>query len=67
MTPAEFITKWKRVKLSERSACQSHFVDLCKVLNQKSPTDADPDGTFYTFERGLKDSEGAQGWADVWL
>jgi hypothetical protein len=28
MTPAEFIAKWKRVTLTERSARQSHFNDL---------------------------------------
>jgi len=31
MTPQEFITKWKRANLSERSACQQHFLDLCDV------------------------------------
>jgi len=67
MTPADFIAKWKRSQLSERSACQQHFLDLCEVLNQPKPAAADPVGAFYTFERGLRDAEGKQGWADVWF
>jgi hypothetical protein len=66
MTPVEFIKKWKPVTLSERSACHSHFIDLCKLLGQPAPTDSDPEGTWYTFERGAQKSEGGHGWADVW-
>lgn len=67
MTPQEFISKWQRVTLSERSACQQHFLDLCDLLKQPKPAAADPEGAWYTFERGLKDNEGDQGWADVWM
>jgi len=28
MTPQEFIAKWKKAQLSERSAAQQHFLDL---------------------------------------
>jgi type II restriction/modification system DNA methylase subunit YeeA len=66
MTPQEFITKWQRANLSERSACQQHFLDLCDLLGQAKPAEADPDGTFYTFERGVSKTGGEQGWADVW-
>ncbi len=34
MTPQEFIAKWRRANLSERSACQQHFLDLCEILDQ---------------------------------
>src|SRR6202158_98065 len=67
MTPHEFIAKWKPVELSERSACQQHFLDLCDVLGQPKPAAADPDGAFYTFERGVRKTGGEQGWADVWM
>jgi hypothetical protein len=67
MTPHEFIAKWQRVNLSERSACQQHFLDLCELLDQPKPAAADPDGQFYTFERGVKKTEGGDGWADVWM
>ncbi len=67
MTPQEFIAKWQRANLSERSACQQHFLDLCELLGQPKPAAADPDGAWYTFERGVTKSEGGQGWADVWM
>lgn len=66
MTPLEFIAKWKASTLKERSASQSHFNDLCRLLGEPTPTDADPDGTWYTFERGARKTGGGDGWADVW-
>lgn len=53
MTPQEFIAKWKRAELSERSAAQQHLLDLCEVLGQRKPADADPEGAWYTFERAV--------------
>ena len=67
MTPQEFIAKWQDVTLSERSACQQHFLDLCEVLGQPKPAAADPTGAWYTFERGVEKADGGDGWADVWL
>ena len=67
MTPQEFVAKWKPANLSERSACQQHFLDLCDVLGQPKPAAADPEGAFYTFERGVSKTGGGQGWADVWF
>ena len=67
MTPAQFIAKWQAVNLSERSACQQHFLDLCELLAQPKPADADPDGSWYCFEKGVKKTEGGDGWADVWM
>jgi type II restriction/modification system DNA methylase subunit YeeA len=67
MTPQEFIAKWKRANLAERSAAQQHFLDLCEMLNQPKPASADPDGAWYTFERGVNKVDGGKGWADVWM
>ena len=67
MTPQQFITKWQRVQLSERSASQQHFLDLCELLEQPKPAAADPDGAFYRFECGVKKTGGGDGWADVWM
>ena len=50
MTPQEFIQKWQRVPLSERSACQQYFLEL---LGQPKPAAADLEGAWYTFERGV--------------
>lgn len=67
MTPQQFVAKWQAVELSERSACQQHFLDLCELLGQPKPAEADPEGAWYTFERGVRKSEGGSGWADVWM
>jgi hypothetical protein len=44
--------------LKERSASQSHFIDLCRLVGQPTPTEADPKGDFYTFERGAEKTAG---------
>ena len=67
MTPQEFIAKWKKAQLSERSAAQQHFLDLCELLGQPKPAAADPEGAWYTFERGAHKTGGGEGWADVWM
>jgi len=56
MMPQEFIVKWQRATLSERSAAQQHFLDLCDLLGQPKPAAADPEGAWYTFERGVSKS-----------
>ena len=61
MTPQEFVAKWKKADLSERSACQQHFLDLCDVLRQPKPADVDPTGEFYTFEKGVEKTDGGKG------
>jgi hypothetical protein len=66
MIPEDFISKWKASKLRERSASQSHFNDLCTLIGEPTPTEADPDGTFYTFDKGATKTGGGDGWADVW-
>ncbi|MGY3584430.1 type II restriction/modification system DNA methylase subunit YeeA [Bradyrhizobium sp. USDA 4341] len=66
MTPDQFIKKWKAAELKERSAAQSHFIDLCHMLDELAPTDADPTGDWYAFERGATKTTGGEGWADVW-
>jgi len=63
----DFQAKWRDATLKERSAAQSHFNDLCRALGVPSPTEADPNGTFYAFERGAEKTSGGQGWADVWF
>ena len=66
MTPGAFIAKWRASELKERSAAQSHFIDLCRLLGEPTPTDADPAGEWYCFERGARKDSGGDGWADVW-
>ena len=66
MTPGEFIAKWRASELKERSAAQEHFIDLCRLLGEPTPAEADPTGERYCFERGARKDTGGDGWADVW-
>ena len=66
MTPSEFIAKWRASELKERSASQEHFIDLCRLLGEPTPAEADPTGEQYCFERGARKDTGGDGWADVW-
>jgi hypothetical protein len=54
LTPQAFAEKWGKSKLSERSAYQQHFLDLCGMLGQPTPAEVDPEGEFYTFEKGVQ-------------
>ncbi|MDP4574108.1 class I SAM-dependent DNA methyltransferase [Qipengyuania sp. G39] len=66
MTPTEFIQKWRSVDLKERTASQSHFNDICRLLDIEEPISADPKGEWFTFEKGASKTGGGEGWADVW-
>jgi len=66
MTPEAFIAKWKASDLNERAAAQPHFTDLCRLLGEETPSEADREGTWYAFERGATKTTGGRGWADVW-
>lgn len=66
MTPSEFIKKWRNVQLNERTASQSHFNDICRLLGLDDPITADPTGEWFTFEKGASKTSGGEGWADVW-
>jgi hypothetical protein len=62
----EFIAKWRKVELKERSAAQEHFLDLCHVFGHPTPAAADPTGETFCFERGAAKHGGGDGFADVW-
>jgi hypothetical protein len=59
MTAAEFKKKWSRFQGKETSAYQAHFDDLCRLLGQQSPTEADPTGSdFFCYQKHvIKDAE----------
>ena len=44
MTVSEFIAKWRKVELEERSAAQEHFIDLCNTFSHPTLASADPAG-----------------------
>ncbi len=66
MTPGEFAAKWRGVETSERASAHSHFLDLCALLGEPGPTEADPTGSWYAFEKGAEKLDGGDGFADVW-
>ncbi|WP_316233404.1 class I SAM-dependent DNA methyltransferase [Bradyrhizobium sp. SZCCHNPS2010] len=65
MTPHDFITKWQNSKLKERAAAQEHFIDLCRLLGEKTPAEIDSTGLDYGFEVGATKTTGGRGFADV--
>ena len=66
MTILEFIAKWRKVELKERSASQEHFIDLCNAFDHPTPAAADPTGESFCFEKGAAKHGGGDGFADVW-
>lgn len=66
MNAAEFVAKWRKAELTERSASQQHFLDLCELVGHPKPAEADPTGEWFTFEKGAAKHGGGDGWADVW-
>jgi len=66
MNAGEFVQKWAAAKGSERGQSQEHFIDLCRLLAEKTPSEADPSRSFYTFEQGALTPDGDR-FADVWL
>jgi type II restriction/modification system DNA methylase subunit YeeA len=66
LSPQEFVAKWRKATLKERSAAQEHFIDLCHLIGHPTPAEADPTGQTFTFEAGASKQRGGQGWADVW-
>src|SRR5215204_5188050 len=70
ITPQEFVARWAEATLTEKASSQSHFIDLCHLLDQPTPAEVDPAGDFYTFEKGAEKAPGLttgkRGWADVW-
>ncbi len=82
LTWAQFKRKWSAYTGKESSAYQEHFNDLCRLLGQSTPAEADPTGSesFCFQKRVVKDAElllvkeadtdygepGDRGFADVW-
>lgn len=51
LTPNAFVEKWRGVTTSERTSSQSHFIDLCRLLGEPTPHEADPTGEHHAFEK----------------
>ncbi len=66
LTPAAFAAKWRGVTTTEKAASQEHFIDLCRMLGEPTPHEADPTGAQYAFEKRVVKAGGGDGFADVW-
>ena len=66
LTPNAFATKWLGVQTTEKAASQEHFIDLCRMLGEPTPHEADPTGEAYAFEKRVTKGGGGDGFADVW-
>ena len=66
MAPYEFVSKWRQATLSESAGYQEHLIDICRLVGQDTPAQADPRGDFFTFEKSLKKESSRLGFADVW-
>ena len=62
----DFVAKWKQAALREKPNAQTHFNDLCAVLDVDPPVDGDPNGDTYRFEKPVALPGGESGTADVW-
>lgn len=65
-TPVAFIRKWKNAALNERQTAHEHFLDLCSLFGHPTPTEDDPTGELFAFEKGATKVGGGRGFADVW-
>ena len=51
---------------TEKAASQEHFLDLCHLLGEPTPHEADPIGQTFAFEKRVTRAAGGDGFADVW-
>ena len=66
LTPADFAAKWQGVTTTEKAGSQSHFIDLCRMLGEPTPHEADPTGDHYAVEKRVVKGGGGDGFTDVW-
>ncbi|MEJ7842844.1 MAG: DNA methyltransferase [Rubrobacter sp.] len=78
MTPQEFSAKWADNRLKESAASKEHFIDVCALVGAPTPREADKEGEWFAFEKGLDKGSSSgipslggrkkrQGFADVFL
>ncbi|MBN8637410.1 MAG: class I SAM-dependent DNA methyltransferase, partial [Anaerolineae bacterium] len=64
LTPDDFVKRWQHADATERQSYQEHFRDVCRLVGAVSPGEQQQFDD-YTFEYGLKKTDGRQGYADV--
>ncbi|MEX2236469.1 MAG: DNA methyltransferase [Dehalococcoidia bacterium] len=66
MNAQEFAAKWKASTLKESQGDRAQFEDICRLVGHPTPSDADPDGSFFVYQRRTAKDNGRLGFADVW-
>lgn len=66
LTPAAFAQRWRGVTTTEKASAQSHFIDVCRLVGEPTPLEADPTGESYAFEKRVAKAGGGEGFADAW-
>ena len=66
LSPQDFVAKWRKAALKEKSAAHQHFMDLCHLVGHPAPADVDSVGDNFVFEARAAKTGGGEGWADVW-
>jgi len=61
-----FAAKWHGVTTTEKASAQEHFIDLCRMLGEPTPHEADLIGAQYAFEKRVSKAAGGDGFADAW-
>ncbi|MCH8816966.1 MAG: class I SAM-dependent DNA methyltransferase [Chloroflexi bacterium] len=67
MTAHEFAKKWRASTLNESQGSVPHFEELCHLVGHKTPSEMDPNGSFFTYQRRVLQESEKMGFADVWL
>ena len=50
--------KWHGATTTEKASAQEHFIDLCRMLGEPTPHEADPIGAQYAFEKRVSKAAG---------
>ena len=61
----DFVRRWGQSTLREQQGAQSHFNELCHLVGQPTPTEADPSGERFMFEKQVIKADGRPGRADA--
>ncbi|VAW33623.1 FIG045374: Type II restriction enzyme, methylase subunit YeeA [hydrothermal vent metagenome] len=67
MTPQQFVAKWSKIQQKETAVSQTHFNDVCQLINHLTPIEFDPEGKRFTFETQTSKPDGRKGFADVYF
>ncbi|KAA3656094.1 MAG: hypothetical protein DWQ04_32120 [Chloroflexi bacterium] len=67
LSPKKFVAKWSKIQQKETAVSQSHFNDVCRLVEHKPPLEYDPSGTNFSFETQTVKPDGAKGFADVFF